>query len=458
MPTAHGLSVRERVSFGVGDVANNLYWTTISLFLLFYYTDVLGLPSATAGLTIMAALIWDGLIDPFVGAFANRTRSRWGRYRPFLLIGALPLSLAFMLLFLPVGLSGAALTAYALGSQMLFRTIFAFVGIPYTSLSAALTTDSQERNALTAVRMMFATGTGLIIAFFTQPLVALFGGGQAGFFGTAVTYGSVALLVHLLCFSQTREKADVAGADHSIPSFADLVRTLCRNRAFLIVFGATVLATIGGAVGSKVLLYFFKYNLDRPDLTNVALTLLTGTVFLFVPLWSWATRRTSKRFVWLAGASLNASAACLIYFFAGADANVAVILVLLVAQGAGTAAFYLTFWSMLPDTVEYGEFRTGVRTEGMIFGLVTFAQKAALGLGIGFLGVLLEAIGYRANEAQSPETLDRIRLLFTLVPAALIAGSAVLIRWYPLDARLHGRLNRALARRRARAVPISPLP
>lgn len=449
---------RARLGFGVGDVANNLYWTTVSLFLLYFYTDVAGLSSAVAGLTIMVALIWDGLIDPFVGALANRTRTRWGRYRPYLLFGSLPLALSFVLLFLPVGLEGSALALFALASQMLFRTVFAFTGIPYSSLSASLTTDSQERNALTAVRMMFATGTGLLIAFFTQPIVAALGGGRDGFFGVAVIYATLAIIIHLLCFASTKEQVSGAGIEARPPTFRELLRTLRRNRAFLIVFGATVLGTIGGAIGSKVLLYFFKYNIERPDLTNVALALATGTVFVFVPVWSWVTKRTSKRLVWLIGAAISATAATLIFFSSGQGADVRLILALLVVQGSGTAAFYLTFWSMLPDTVEYGEFRGGVRTEGVIFGLVTFAQKAALGLGIGLLGVLLELIGYRANEQQTPATLADIRILFSLVPAAALILSAALIYWYPLDGRLHGRLVRVLSRRRSRATPTTVPP
>lgn len=442
-----GITIGARLGYGVGDVANNLYWATVSLFLLYFYTDVLGLPSTTAGLTIMIALIWDGLIDPLVGAFANRARTRWGRYRPFLLFASLPLSLSFMLLFLPIDVPGVSLAAFALGSQMLFRTAFAFTGIPYSSLSAALTTDSEDRNRLTAVRMMFATGTGLVIAFSTLPLVALFGGGRNGFFGVAVLYGLVALGVHLLCFARTRET--IAVAEHGpAPTAAELVRTVVQNRAFLIVFAATALVTIGGAIGSKVLLYFFKYNLDRPDLTNIALALSTGTVFLSVPVWSRVTRFTSKRFVWLCGAVISAFAATSIYF--AAEAGIGILLALLVLQGVGTAAFYLTFWSMLPDTVEYGEFRTGTRAEGVVFGLTTFAQKAALGLGIGLLGVLLDGIGYRANAVQAPSTLAGLRLMFTLVPAALVLASAAVIYWYPLDSVLHGRMVRVLARRRQR--------
>lgn len=446
------LSVRQRIGYGVGDVANNLYWTTVSLFLLYYYTDVLGLPSATAGLTIMIALIWDGLIDPVIGAIANRTRTRWGRYRPFLLLASLPLSLTFMLLFLPFDLPGVSVAAFALASQMLFRTAFAITGIPYSSLSAALTTDSQERNALTAVRMMFATGAGLIIAFSTQPLVAAFGGGRTGFFYVAVVYGTIAFVIHLACFAGTSEVINVSHTEEKPPSFGALTMALKRNRAFLIVFGATVLATIGGAIGSKVLLYFFKYNLDRPDLTNVALAMLTGTIFLSVPVWSYVTKRTSKRLVWLVGTTLSAASSLAIYAAATIGAAPQFILALLVVQGIGTGAFYLTFWSMLPDTVEYGEFRAGIRTEGVIFGLVTFAQKAALGIGIGLLGILLEIIGYRANAVQSADTLASIRLLFTIVPASLVLCSAVLIFRYPLDGRLHGRLVKVLERRRSAAA------
>ena len=161
-----------RLGYGVGDMGFNLFFTTASLFLLLYYTDVAGLPPAAAGWIMAAALVWDAVTDPAMGYLASRTRSRWGRYRPWILFGAVPLAASWALMFLPTGFTGLALTLWALAAQVLFRTCYTIVSMPYVSLSAAMTTDSRERGVLAAIRMLSATAAGLGIALATLPLVA----------------------------------------------------------------------------------------------------------------------------------------------------------------------------------------------------------------------------------------------------------------------------------------------
>lgn len=433
------------VGYGVGDFGLNLFFTTAGLFLLFYYTDVLGLSPSTAGWVFAGALIWDAVFDPLMGYLANRTRSRWGRYRPYLLFGAIPLAAAWALMFLPTGLAGPALILFAAGTHILFRTFYAIVGMPYLALSAVLTQDSKERGVIAAVRMIAGASCGLLSALLTLTLVKAFGGGQVGFFGMALVYGTLAAAVLMLVFASTREQ--ISETVEQKVSLGDMVRMLRGNYAFWVVSAAMLLSAVGSTFFQKTVPYFFKYQLHREDLIGPALGLLAGCVMLSIPLWTWLMKRTSKRIMWITGAGISTLGFGLLWF---APAEPRAVLSVLPLLGVGAGAGYLGFWSMMPDTVEYGEWRSGVRAEGAIFGLVSLLQKGGLGLAAAGLGELLTVIGYQPNLAQTPETLSAMRVVMIASPAVLSLAAAAAIAFYGIDHRQHGRMVRALDRRRSK--------
>lgn len=440
------VTVARSVSYAAGDFGFNLSFTFCSLFLLYYYTDVLGIGPGTAGLIMMAALIWDGIADPVIGMIANRTTSRWGRYRPYLLFGCVPLAFAFAAMFLPVGLSGAALVVYALGSQIVYRTAFAVVNIPYIALSARMTLDTNVRARLSGLRMIFAIVCGLSLSALTLPLVNAFGGGQAGFLKISILYGVVATGILLLCFGTTKEAVTADAHDH--PSFAQLTRALALNKPFLLLIVATILGATGYTMSGKALVYYLKYWAGSETMVTLGLVTTLGTAALAMAPWMMFSRRYGKRATWLASVMINVAAYGALYALAPRDG--ALLWALLALTGLGNAAFVLTFWSMLPDTVEFGEWKAGVRTEGAIFGVNSFAAKVAFGVGTGLVGVLLDLFGYAANQQQTPETLHGIVAMYALGPLLLFAASGAVIWSYPISAGLHGRLVRAVLWRRRR--------
>jgi GPH family glycoside/pentoside/hexuronide:cation symporter len=257
------LSFRRRLGYGAGDFAFNLFFTTASLYLLYYYTDVLGLSPAVAGWVFAAALMWDALFDPFMGYLANRTRTRWGRYRPYLLFGAAPLALSWVLIFLPVKFEGLALIVFAAAAHVLFRTLYAVVSMPYLALSAVMTSDSAERGVLAGFRMVSAATCGLLAAFFTLQLVGWFGGGQTGFFWTSVLYGTLATIVFWSC-SPTRTRRGGRAATRRPRRRREMLHMLAAT-AHLDRLRAT-LAVVGGTLFNKTVPYWFKYALGREDL------------------------------------------------------------------------------------------------------------------------------------------------------------------------------------------------
>lgn len=441
------LTLGRKLSYGVGDFGFGLLFLTASQFLLFYYTDVLGLSPSVAGWVFGAAVVWDALIDPLMGAIANRTQSKWGRYRPFLLFAAVPLALSWSLIFLPTGLTGFALVTFAFGAHLIFRSVYTIAAMPYLALSAAMTEDSEERGGLAAFRLVFQAFAGVLAAFATLKLTAMLGGGQKGWFIVALIYGATAAVLMIVVFMTAREVL-VGDALKIRPTFREMARVLRTNRAFWLVCGAFLIGSLGFVFFNKSLPYWVKYGLGIDNFGPFLGVLALGITFT-IPLWAWMSRRTSKRASFLLGSALSL-ASCVALWFVPETGGSWMPLVMLL--GAGNGGVILSSWAMMPDTVEYGEFRTGTRGEGAVFGFVSFVQKAALGVAAGALGELLALIGYRANAPQTPETLASLKAMMLGLPALFYIGAAAFIFFYSLDSKTHGRMVKILHRRRARAL------
>ena len=439
------LTFGRKLSYGLGDFGFGLLFLTASQFLLFYYTDVLGIAPATAGWLFGAAVVWDAVIDPIMGTLANRTRSRWGRYRPFLLLAAFPLAAAWALIFLPTGLEGWELLAFALGAHLIFRTTYTIAFMPYLALGAAMTDDSAERSALAAFRLVLQACAGVLAAFVTLELVEWMGGGQAGWFATSLIYGSAAGALMILVFVTARETV-VGDALKIRPTFRQIFEVLKGNSAFWLVCSAFLIGSVGFVFFNKSMPYWVTYGLGIENFGPFLGVLAVG-ITATIPLWAILSKRTSKRIVFLLGSGVSMCACIALWFVPETRAFWMPLVMLL---GAGNGGVILSSWAMMPDTVEFAEYRTGTRGEGAVFGFVSFVQKASLGLAAGALGETLDLIGYRANEVQSPETMATMKALMLGVPTVFYLGAAIFIVFYPLDARMHGRLVRILEWRRGR--------
>ena len=436
------------IGFTVGDYAFNLYWQSVSLFLLFFYTDAVGLSAAVAGLIYMIASIFDATIDPLMGAIADRTRTRWGRYRPYILFGAPLAGAAFVLLYYRPPLEGGWLAAWMLGAHIVFRAAYTIASIPYTAMSARITPDSAERGTIAGGRIIFATLAGLTVATLTQPLAARLGNGNLadGFFWAATIFALVATCVLPIVFLATREPPEPEA--EAVPQrVADYWDALRANRALWVVVIATCMGAVCSTALGKSILYYFKYYLHDEAAGRTALGITAASGLLLVPLWVYVTRRIGKRAAWLAACGWGLVG--LIVFALIDIRSTAHAIVFFLWMHVTTLGLAIGFWSLLPDTVEYGEWRTGVRTESFVFGLGAFFLKVALGLGAGLYGWLLGLIGYRANVPQTVETLHNMKLLMTFLPMFGLGCAAVGMIFYPLRGRMHDDIVRELAERRA---------
>lgn len=446
-------SLTRRIALGAGDFGFNLYWQTASLFLLYFYTDVVGLPAALAGTLYMAALIWDAVLDPLIGALADRTRSRWGRYRPYLLLGGVPLALIFTLM-LGLSHSGDRWTVVVTAALHFgFRTIYAVVSIPYSALFARVTRDARLRADMASIRILFATSAAVAVAVLTLPLVEALGSPDSprqGWIGLGIVFGVLATVL-LMVAAWGAHGHDVAEIETgpSVPLRVRL-RALASNRALLLLVGGLMINVAAGTFFGKNLLYYFKYLIGRADLGGYALGFSALVVTLSVPLFGWIGRRWGKREAWLIG-MLPGLTGLLLWHLLPVDA-IGWRFAALGVGALGSAASAVSFWSMLPDTVEYGEFRSGVRTESLTFGIAILGQKVALGVGAGALGFALREIGYVANAEQSAATLDGIRQLMFWLPLIGTLLSAALIALYPISLHAHQQMVDTIRSRNARTT------
>lgn len=440
------LGWRRTIAFASGDFAFNLYWQSISLYLLFYYTEAVGLSAAAAGLIYLVASIWDGLADPLIGIAADRVRSRWGRYRPFLLFGTVPLALTFGLLYFRPPLQGTALVAAAMAAHLLFRSAYALVNVPYAALTARITRSASDRGNIAGIRMVFATCAYVLVARTTQPIAQAVTGnrdGAAGFFVAACLFALLATPILLAVFFTTQEEPDapVAPSRPLLPAW----RAIWRNRAFWTLIAAGAALIIGYTVFAKSVLYYFKYALHDEAAAPSALALAGLSGLVVVPAWMLASRWLGKRGVWLASCGLF----CIgLLAFAAFDLRTAwQMQVLLIGMQAGYLGINLAYWGMLPDTVEYGEWRGGGRAAGLVFGLALLFQKISLGLGAGAFGLALDRAGFVANHAQTDATLVSLKAVMVVVPLLGIGISALVMLFNPLRRGAHERILAELSQR-----------
>jgi len=436
------ITTARTIAYSMGGFAFNLYWQSISLFLVFFYTDVVGISPAVAGLIYLVASVWDGAIDPIVGTIADRTRTRWGGYRPYLLFGAPVLGLSFILLYYRPPLAAGALVAFVLVTHLIFRTCYATVNVPFLALGARLTSNATRRSDISGFKMMFASLAGIMVASLTQPVAKAYG--HNGFGVAAGLFALCATLVLPMVFLTVRERMPPPSTTPHLGSGKFWASTL-KNRAFLTLIAALTCTTVCSTAWGKSVLYYYKYYIGDEMGAKTGLALAAGSGLFIVPIWMLVSRAVGKR-----NAFFMACAVGITGMIAFSLANVrssGVMDGFLIFNEICGVGWAFGFWSMLPDTVEYGQLHTGVRAEAFLFGLAGFFMKVALGLGAGLFGLGLSFIGYHANHPQTVQTLAGLKFLMVGIPLGGYCLAIVAMMFSPLRKGSHERILAALADR-----------
>jgi GPH family glycoside/pentoside/hexuronide:cation symporter len=424
--------------FAFGDFAFNLFWQSIMLFLLFYYTDALGIPIGVAATTYMVASIWDGIANFTAGILIDRTHDRF-RYGPLLVAGAVPLGLTFVLTYLPPFATGAWAVGIVLAAHLLFRTAYAGVNVPYLAMTARISADPEDRAFVAGSRMLFGTAASVLVALCTVPVGRWLTGSSAAqaYFGAAVLFAVIAALILVFVGATYRETAQ---PHRPLPgSLKAALLSLARNRAFVALNAAMMAVIVAMTVLSKSVLYYFKYLLQLPHAGEIALAWMGLVGGIAIPLWMLLGRFVGLRALWLIAVGLGIAG--LLVFIAVRLDSVLAMQVFLIGMQAVAVGVYFVFWAMLPNTIEYGERETGLHVEGAVFGVAALLQRVAIGIATAILGWSFASAGYVANVSQSAATLAGMRATVALVPLVFLGLSCVAMLLNPL-----GRERRRLGR------------
>ena len=430
------LTPTQRLGYGVGDFGINLYFISTLTYLLYFYTDVFGLSAAAAGGVMLVARVIDAVTDPLMGAIAERTRSRWGRLRPYLLFGALPLGASAVLAFASPDFSDSGKLWWAYLTYIAFSIAFTVVSVPYSALTASLTADYHERTLLSTMRMACAFGGGLAISVGMPILVGRFDAEAEGYLWSMIIFAALATPLLALTFAQTEERIQPPAAQRL--AIRDSLRAVFRNPPLLTVMVMFSCGMLSFTVRQTVAIYYFKYNLGRPDLIETWFLATLSIMFVGLVFTPKLADRCGKPGGILIGAAVTIAAALGLRFTPYDEIELIFLWGCLLALG-GTPIAVLG-WAMIPDTVDYAQARFGVRADGSVFAMSSFFQKLAKALGGAGVAAVLALVGYVANAEQTPASLDAIRGLMTLAPAAIMIVMIVAALGYPLSRQAHGEL------------------
>ncbi len=449
------LKLINKLAFGFGDVAGAVYAALYGFFMSAFLLDVAGLRPGAVGLILGSSVIIDAFTDPFIGSLSDRTKSRWGRKRPWLLFGAIPLGIAFFLHWLVPPLEGAMLVGYYFVVSNLLRLAFTAVNIPYTALTPEMTRDFDERTQLNTYRFMFSI-VGSIIAVVLHPiLVDLGGGGLAGYAMSAGIWMVVIIIATLGCFAGTFELPATQPINPKSYNFIQRLQIVFSNKPYLMVTGIYLLSWLTLQFIQANLLLYTRYWLDAEDQFTIFVALIQIVAAIFLPIWTIASGKIGKKGVYLAGASIWIVTLIGLYFIQPGQANL--LMVASAFAGIGVSVAYLIPWSMVPDTIEHNELETGERQEGVFYGMFVFLQKLGLAAGLTFSNFALEAAGYVNAETidgvqqfvEQPESvLSTLRIIVSLAPAVILALSIPIALMYPITRQRYDDIQAALAERK----------
>lgn len=409
------LTKREKVAYGLGDTASNIVFQTVMLFLTFFYTDIFGISPAVVGSLFLLVRIVDAVTDPLMGAIADKTRSKHGKYRPYLLWLALPFALCSVLAFTTPDLSANGKVIYAFITYTLLMLVYTAINIPYSALGGVLTNDPTERVSVQSYRFVFGMLGGLLVTACTLPLVSYFGNGDnaKGYQLTIAAMSALGLVLFLVCFVGTRERVHTPVNQQLTlrSSFA----SLWQNDQWRILSVAAFFLLTGMVLRSTLAIYYVKYFLGREDLITAFVTLgmlgnITGCA-----LAQWLSQYVDKVKAYI-GLQLIAALICVVSFFIGSE-QLVLAFILYFLWGFFLQMATPLLWAKMADAVDYGHYKTGVRITGLVYSSVVFFIKLGLALGGALAGWLLAYYGYQADIVQTEQTQNGILLSFTLLPA-----------------------------------------
>ncbi len=454
------LSLKEKIGFGFGDAASSMFWKLFSMYLMFFYTDIFGISAAAVGTMFLITRIWDAAFDPFVGILADRTETRWGKFRPYILWMAIPFGFFGVLTFTTPDLSASGKLIYAYITYSLMMLVYSLINVPYASLMGVMTSNSKERTTLAIFRFVFAFAGSILVLGIAEPLATFFAGKgtpnlQFGWQMAAVVFAILAAIMFWFTFSFTKERIKPAVEKTSLRN--DL-KDLATNMPWFILLGAGISALIFNSIRDGAAIYYFKYYIQGESGVNFSslnLTLTYSSLYLVlgqisnivgVVLAKPVSDKIGKKNTYMGAMILATVFSIIFYWF---DKNMITLIFIfqsLISVCAGI--IFPLLWSMYADIADYSEWKTGRRATGLIFSSSSMSQKFGWTLGGALAGWMLGYYGFQANEVQSAEAQTGIRMMLSIFPAIGTLLSVVFIFIYPLKESFLTKIGNELTERR----------
>ncbi|MDR2722923.1 MAG: MFS transporter [Cellulomonadaceae bacterium] len=461
------LSWLQRIGFGSGDLAQNLIYNTVSTYLLFFYTEVFGLTAAAAATMFLVVRLIDVIWDPLIGTFVDTHTTPWGRYRGYLIIAGVPLSVLAVLIFWN-GASGSLIYAYVtyVGLSMLYTTL----NVPYGALNSSLTRDNDEISVLTTTRMFLANIGGLAVAFGVPVLVRVFSPdghwntpeSARGWLTTMAIYAAIGLAVLIFTFTQTKERVVMDEKHAEEVKVTDLVTEFKRNRPLRIVAFFFITAFAMMAVGNTGASYYMNYVADAEWAVPWFNALGVVPAFIFLPMVPWIKRKIGKKPLFIAFLAVGILGMAMLFFIPNPKANLPWIFVAQFVRSTGVIVATGYMWSLIPEVVSYGEWRTGRRISGIVNALTGIFFKAGFALGGVVPGLVLAMTHYIEDaspyQVQPRSAIMGMTMLVSVIPAVLLLVAVFIISRYDLSDEKLTAINAEIELRsqdESRAVAVS---
>jgi glycoside/pentoside/hexuronide:cation symporter, GPH family len=451
----------ERVCYGFGDLASCLFWMTITFYLLFFYTDVFGMAAAAAGIMIGVSRFLDAAFDVVIGMLADRTSTRWGKFRPFIMWGAVPLAISAVLAFTTPAFGGTAKIVYAYVTFVLFMFLYSAVNIPYTSLLGVISGDPVERTSASSFKFAGAFIGGIIVSATALPMAKYFGQGNApkGWQATLGIYGIAATILFLITFAMTRERVQPIAKEKT--PIKDDLKDLTKNTPWLVLFAATILFILFVCIRLSVTAHYFKYYIGEQEVSIFGTThkygfevlasafngvgqVLSLVGALLVPWFAkWCGRK--RALIILLGTALVSTG--VFYFFKPGD-----LIPIFAFQAIGSLAggpISALLWVLYADTADYSEWKTGRRATGLVFSASIMSNKIGWTVGSVIAGLILATTGFAPDVVQNIDVRNGLKAMMSVIP--LVAGImtlGILVFLYKLDEPLMEKVKAELDERR----------
>ncbi|WP_229505123.1 MFS transporter [Massilia mucilaginosa] len=438
---------REKISYGLADMGFNFYWANIATFLMMFYTDVYGISAAAAASMMFVIKIVNAFTDPLIGAVADRTSTRFGKFRPYLVWMALPLAGAGVLTYTTPDLGADGKLAWAYGTYLLMMVCYTCINIPYNALSGVMSAEPQERSTINGLRFIFAFAGSMLVTAATPAMVGLLGAGdeQRGWQLTMLAWGVLASLLFAATFFNTRER--IAPPPRQQTRVRDDLRDLAGNRPWMVLFFLALIIMVSITLRTTTAAYYFKYVVARPELLASFLPAYMAAAAAGAALTPLMTRFVDKKTLMMVLMSLTALLSGA-FFFVGPE-QITAMYALQIALGLVLGPKSPLAFSMYADSADYNEWRNGRRATAMTFAAATFSQKLGTALAMAVIGMVFTQLGYVPNAAQSSGSQAGIVWLMSVIPAVFALLAVAVMFFYNLDSGTLRQIQADLSTRKA---------